>query len=121
MPFQARKTRERKKPDPVGVGKPLSPSAAIRIWYRDQMAMMTNAMLEDYRKEIYAALEHPEIERVYAQDAAGSVFFERMLKKLSRKWTEIFHGFASQLVPKFIEKVDTHSKAVSFFSLKAIN
>jgi SPP1 gp7 family putative phage head morphogenesis protein len=118
MAFQARKTRERKRPDPVGQGKPLTPSAPIRIWYQNQMWSVVKPMLEDYRTTIKAALEDPEVARFYAMDDTSTIL-QRTLNALNKKWSDIFRGFAAQLSPKFVAKVDAQSKSSTWYSLSA--
>ncbi len=119
MAFQARKTRERRKPDPVAKGKPLPPSAAIRVWYDRQLTDITNAMLADYEKEINEAFDRPEVEHYYAQDAAANDFFQFVFKRLQKKWSDIYKGFAAKYATEFVDKIDTHSKAATWFSLSA--
>lgn len=118
MPFQASKKRERRAAEPVAYGKPLGPSAAIRSWYEGLMLGVANEMVKDYRKELQEALEHPEVEAFYAEDAADSVF-QRVMRRLNRKWSEVFSGFAQKYAPEFVEKVDDHSKSSTWFSLSA--
>jgi SPP1 gp7 family putative phage head morphogenesis protein len=117
MAFKASKTRQRRKPEAAGVGTPLNPSAAIRVWYKREMMSIVIPMIEDYRKEITAAMESPEVHEHFAQDAAANGLFHFVLRKLNKKWKDIFNGFAAQLAPKFVDKVDTHTKATTFFSL----
>jgi Phage Mu protein F like protein len=117
MTFQARKTRQRRKPDPVGVGKPLTPSAAIRIWYKRELMLIVNSMLADYKAKIAEALEHHEIQRFYAQDAAADDYWQRLMGTLEKKWDDIFNGFAAKTVPEFIVKADDHAKSSTWFSL----
>ncbi len=102
------------------MGKPLPPSAAIRVWYDRQLTDITNAMLAEYKEELTKAFEHPEVEIHYAQDAAANDFFQLVFRRLNKRWTDIFNGFASMLAPEFVEKVDTHSKSTTWFSLSAM-
>ncbi len=120
MAFAAAKTRGVRKPAPVGVGKPLTPSAAIRGWYRWEIASVVNEMLKDYRKTLTETLEHPEVGRVYTQDdvAINSVF-KRVMTALNKKWKSIFEGFAQKTAPTFVDKVDVHNKSSTFFSMSA--
>lgn len=118
MAFQASKKRQRRAPEPVGRGKPLIPSAAIRSWYETAMNSVAKAMIEDYRKQINEALEHPEVEAFYSEDAADSVF-QRVMRRLNKKWSEVYAGFAQKYAPEFVEKVDDHSKSSTWFSLSA--
>ena len=73
-------------------------------------------MIEDYRKQIKEAMTHPEVERFYAMDDANSVF-KRVMTALNKKWTSIFEGFATKYAPEFVDKVDTHAKSSTWFSL----
>jgi SPP1 gp7 family putative phage head morphogenesis protein len=118
MAFKASKKRERRAPEPVGKGKPLIPSAAIRSWYQSKMDALAATMIADYRKEITEALEHPEVEAFYTADAADSVF-QRIMRRLNKKWMDVYNGFASKYAPEFVEKVDDHSKSSTWFSLSA--
>lgn len=117
MTFQASKTRQRRKPEAVGVGKPLIPSAAIRIWYRRELLSVVNPMLADYKAKIAEALEHHEIQRFYATDAAADDFWQRLMGLLEKKWDDIFNGFAAKTVPEFLVKADDHAKSSTWFSL----
>jgi SPP1 gp7 family putative phage head morphogenesis protein len=116
--FKASKKRERKAPEPVSFGKPLGPSAAIRQWYESAMNSVMSAMIADYRKELADALAHPEVEHFFAEDAADSIF-QRVMRRLNKKWSEVFAGFAAKYAPEFVEKVDDHSKSSTWFSLSA--
>jgi SPP1 gp7 family putative phage head morphogenesis protein len=118
MAFKASKKRERRAPEPVGKGKPLIPSAAIRSWYQSKMDALAAAMIADYRKEISEALAHPEVEAFYTADAADSVF-QRVMRRLNKKWMEVYNGFAAKYAPEFVEKVDDHAKSSTWFSLSA--
>lgn len=119
MTFQARRTRERRKPEPVGTGKPLTPSAAIRAWYQQRLLTIVRPMIADYKKELAAAFDQPEVEMVYAMDDAAANIFQRTLRALNKKWGEIFKGFASQIAPEFVDKVDAQSKSSTWFSMSA--
>lgn len=118
MAFKASKTRQRRAPEPVAYGKPLGPSAAIRSWYESAMNSLSVAMVNDYREQINEALAHPEVEEFYAEDAADSVF-QRVMRRLNKKWSEVFTGFAQKYSAAFVEKVDEHAKSSTFFSLSA--
>lgn len=119
MAFQASKKRERRAPEPVSEGKPLGPSAAIRTWYAGAMESVTKAMIEDYRKQIKEAMEHPEVEEFFAMDAAANSVFQRVMARLNKKWSEVFRGFASKYAEEMVKKVDSHAKSSTFFSLSA--
>jgi uncharacterized protein with gpF-like domain len=116
--FQARRTREKRVRTPVGVGKPLTPSAALRSWYERQMMSVVNPMIEDYQKTLRAAFEEPEVKITFAMDDVLSIF-QRTLRALNKKWADIFQGFASQLAPEFVSKADTQNKSATWFSLSA--
>jgi len=120
MAFVASKKRVRKEPGPVGVGKPLTPSAAIQGWYKWSMSAVVNEMLKDYKRTMQETLEHPEVERVFTQDdAAINSVFKRVMSALNKKWKSIFEGFARMTAPEFVDKVDTHNKSSAFFSMSA--
>lgn len=116
--FRASSERKRRRADPVGVGKPLGPSAAIRLWYEGELMSIVRPMLEDYRKSLTEAMETPEVERFFAQDDTTSAF-KKVLNALNKKWESIFAGFAAQTSPSFVDKVDKQSKSSTFFSLSA--
>lgn len=118
MAFQARKTREKRRPDPVGQGKPLTPSAAIRVWYEQQVLSVVKPMIEDYRTTIRAALAEPEVQIFYAMDDTSTIL-QKTLAALDKKWKSIFRGFAAQLAPSFVKKVDAQAKSSTWFSLTA--
>jgi SPP1 gp7 family putative phage head morphogenesis protein len=118
MAFKASKARQRRAPEPVSKGKPIGPSAAIRSWYESAMNSVVAAMLQDYRDQVREALEHPEVEEFYAEDAADSVF-QRVMRRLNKKWSEVFTGFAQKYAAAFVERVDEYSKSSVFFSLSA--
>lgn len=118
--FRASSERKRRRPDPVGVGKVMAPSAAIRIWYQNELLSLLKPMIEDYRKELTKALDQPASQRFYAQDdSAVASVFKKVLAHLDKKWTSIFAGFAAKTSPSFVDKVDKHSKSSAFFSLSA--
>lgn len=118
MAFVASKTRGRRKPAPVGVGKPLTPSAAIQGWYKWEMSAVVNEMLKDYKRTITEALEHPEVERVFVgDDVAINSVFKRVMNALNKKWKSIFEGFAQKTAPTFVDKVNVHNKSSTFFSM----
>lgn len=119
MAFQARKTREKKAPEPVGIGKPLTPSAAIRVWYKAELKKVTRAMIAEYRAELTQTLETGSVERFFAQDAAAGSEFNFILNWLNKKWTNIFRGFAKKLSDEFVDKVSTHADSSTWFSLSA--
>ncbi len=120
MAFAASKTRARRKPEPVGVGKPLTPSAAVQSWYKWQLSAVVNEMMKDYHKTITEALEHPEVERVYTQDdSAINSVFKRVMTALNKKWASIFEGFAQKTAPEFVDKMNDHTKSSTFFSMTA--
>ena len=82
------------------------------------MSSLVASMMLDYKATIRDALEHPEIERFYAEDdAAANSVFRRVMNALNRKWTSIFQSFATKYAPEFVEKVDTHSKSSTWYSM----
>lgn len=120
MAFQASKTRGRRASNPVAEGKTLVPSSAIEAWYRGQLRALTRAMIDDYRKEIREALEHPEAERFFSQDAATDDLFKRVLNRLRRKWNDVFKGAAAKLAPEYVDKIDESSRTSTWFSLSTM-
>jgi len=83
------------------------------------MLSVVNPMIADYKKELAAAFAHPDVAKMYAMDDAAASTFQRALRALNKKWSEIFKGFAAQLAPEFVDKADAHSKSSTWFSLSA--
>lgn len=117
MAFTASKTRQKRPRKPVGEGRTLIPNAAVEAWYRAQLKALCGAMVDDYRKELKEAIEHPEAERFFALDAAADDIFKRVLNRLRRKWNDVFKGAAAKLSADFVDKVDQTSKTSTWFSL----
>jgi SPP1 gp7 family putative phage head morphogenesis protein len=120
MSFEASKTRQKRPRRPVGEGKTLIPNAAVESWYRGQLRALCTAMVADYRKELKEAIDHPEVERFFALDAATDELFKRVLNRLRRKWNDVFKGAAAKLSTDFVDKVDQTSKTSSWFSMSAM-
>jgi SPP1 gp7 family putative phage head morphogenesis protein len=115
MAFQASKKRERRASKPIE-GKTCAPSTAVQVWYQTQLLALSRAMIADYQKEIENVLDHPEVFSHFAADAADDVF-KFVLKKLRKKWDDVFKGAAAKLSPEFVDKVDQTSKSSTWFSL----
>jgi SPP1 gp7 family putative phage head morphogenesis protein len=119
MSFKASKKREVKKPDPVGEGRQLIPSAAVRAWYVRRMQNVTAAMLADYKASIRATLQTREVRKFFAQDASAASAMQELMTSLNKKWISIFKNYAKETAAAFAAKVDAHSKATCFWSLSA--
>lgn len=117
MAFQASKQRRRCDPDPVGRGTAIVPSAAMERWYRNQMEAVVNAMVDDYRAELRRALDNPDVERFYAEDATPAGVFKKILKRLNEKWKNVFEGFASKASQEYAAGVDKSATAAAMHSL----
>lgn len=117
MAFQASKKRERKAPAPVGTGSPLMPSAAIRIWYEDQLRQITKSMIDDYLQAMGAALEDRSVKAFYAQDAAPNAVMKDVLAALNGKWSKVFRAFGKKTSKDFSEKVEEQAASSTLFSL----
>lgn len=117
MSFKASKKRERKTPNAIVRGKPMIPSAAVEEWYRGQLNLVAAAMIEDYRLEVGRALKNPNVETFFATDAAAATVFKDVLRRLDKKWKDIFEGFASKTSAEFVDKSDEHSKASAWFCM----
>jgi uncharacterized protein with gpF-like domain len=117
MAFTASKERKRREPEPFAEGKPLTPSAAIRQWYQHSMEAITRSMLADYRVELRRVLEHPETEAFFIGDANVNDLFQRVLKRLDKKWRETYAGFAKKYSEEFVDKSEDHAKASTWYSL----
>jgi len=120
MTFTASRKRQKRAPKPVGEGKTLIPNTAVEAWYRAQLRALCSAMVDDYRKELKEAIDHPEAERFFAQDAATDELFKRILNRLRKKWNDVFKGAAAKLSDDFVDKVDQTSKTSSWFSMSAM-
>lgn len=120
MTFKASKARQKRARKPAVEGKTLVPNAAVEAWYRGQLRALCAAMVDDYRKELREAIEHPEAERFFSLDAATDDLFKRVLNKLRRKWNDVFRGAAAKLSQDFVDKVDETSKTSSWFSMSAM-
>lgn len=119
MAFRASKIRQRQAPEPVGLGKPLIPNEAVRIWYNRQLDALAKAMLADYKSEIAKVMQKGTMREFYAQDASPSDLMKKLMSRLDSKWKDIYRGFAKQTAKEFTEKVDETSKASTVFSLSA--
>ena len=117
MAFQASKKRERRAPAPVGVGKPLIPSAAIREWYDKQLSSVTRAMIDDYREQIGKALEDKSVQVFFATDAAAASVLKGVVKELNRKWSDVFKAFAKKTSHEFTKRVDEQATSSTLASL----
>jgi SPP1 gp7 family putative phage head morphogenesis protein len=117
MVFKASKKREIKPPEPVAKGLALIPSAAIRIWYHNKLLSVTEAMVADYRMKVKELLKDDDVRRFFAQDAAPSSLFKRLLDKLFNNWEAIFDGFATETADEFVEKSDEYASASVWHSL----
>lgn len=118
MAFNARKTRERKAPAPVGRGKPINPSAAISRWYEGQMGAMCKEMIADYRKAIATALDTQAVETFFATDAAATNVLSSVLSALNTRWGRIFSAFAKRTSQEFMKKVEEGATTQTLMSLK---
>lgn len=119
MAFKASKKRERKKPDPVGRGTPLIPSAAIRVWYASELRSIVKPMVADYRAEINRTLESPHVAKYFGMDASVTESMKRVLGVLNSKWDSIFTSFAKSLSESFVKKTDEHATSATSFSLSS--
>lgn len=117
MAFKASKERKRREQKPVGRGKPIIPSAALREWYSDEIMSVVKPMIAEYRAEIKKALETPAVEATFAQDAAARDILNIVLKRLNRKWSSIFEGFAQKVSREFVDRADEQATAASLHSL----
>jgi len=119
MAFKASKERKRRSPDPVGKGNPLIPSAAIRMWYAQQLNAVVKPMMADYKAELNKAIEARPVKQFFAQDAAATDLLSRVMGILQSKWENIFAGFAKSLADDFVKKSDEHATSATKFSLSS--
>lgn len=120
MAFKASKKRERKAPEPIAKGSVMNPSAPIRIWYQGRMYDIIEAMVDDYKEQVGKALQNENVKEVFATDAAANSTFQKVLDRLSRKWTDIFSGFAKTASKEFVDKSEEYSKISSVFSMNTL-
>jgi SPP1 gp7 family putative phage head morphogenesis protein len=116
MAFSASKKRERRK-DPLIMGKPMTPSSAIEIWYRDQLQRVTKSMIEDYREQVGAALREPSVREVFVQDAAAASTFKSLFERMDAKWEKIYAGFAKIAAGEFVDKSAAYADSSAGFSI----
>lgn len=119
MAFKASNVRKRKPPEPFAKGKAIGPSAALRIWYQNQMDVAAAAMIADYQRAIEASLRRDEVKTFFAMDATASSVFKDMMTKLDVKWATFFTEFAKNLSKEFVAKSDESAKAAVHYSLSA--
>jgi SPP1 gp7 family putative phage head morphogenesis protein len=117
MTFAASKTRERHKPEPVSKGLALGPSAAVRIWYKNQLLMVSKSMLEDYKNTLTMTFDLKDIKKFYTEDASPAAIFKFALKKLYEKWSKVFRGFAREISKEFVRQSNDHVNASTYHSL----
>jgi SPP1 gp7 family putative phage head morphogenesis protein len=117
MTFVASKKRERQKPEPVSKGLAIGPSTAIRIWYKNQLRMITAAMIDDYKQSLAVALQHEDVEKLFAEDSAPSAIFKFVLRRLQDKWKRVFNGFAKEIAKEFVRQSDDQVNASTYHSL----
>jgi SPP1 gp7 family putative phage head morphogenesis protein len=117
MAFKASKTRQKKAREPLGVGKPLIPSAAIKAWYESEMNAMARAMIDDYKAVLTKVIDSPNVQEYYAQDASANNAFKKALSALEKKWYDAFNSFAAKASKQFTKKVDEQATSSTLFSL----
>jgi SPP1 gp7 family putative phage head morphogenesis protein len=117
MAFVASKKRERKKPEPVSKGLAIGPSAGIRLWYKIRLRMITDAMLEDYKKVLVMTMDLKDVRKYYAEDAEPSAIFKFALAKLKERWKKIFNGFAKETAKEFVRQSNDQVNASVAHSL----
>lgn len=114
--FKASKERKRQPPKRMRGGV-MSPSAAIRIWYHNQLLDITDVMLNDYASAIAEGLKEPIVQRHFAQDASPASLFKGILTRLFAKWDKVFSRSADTLSKEFVEKSDEYAAFSTFNSL----
>lgn len=114
--FQASKQRKRQPPKRM-TGGVMTPSAALRIWYHNQLLNLTDEMVNDYAAEIAGELKHSIVRRHFAQDATASSLFQGLLARLFTKWDAVFTRSADALSKEFVEKSDQYAASSTFNSL----
>lgn len=76
-------------------------------------------MIKDYRDELEKASANPSVEAFFAEDASPNSVFNKVMRRLDKKWSEVFRGFAMKYAEEMVKKVDSHAKSSTFFSLSA--
>jgi SPP1 gp7 family putative phage head morphogenesis protein len=118
MAFSASKSRKRRDQRPVGRGRPINPSAAIREWYAGEINSICKLMIEEYRAQIKEALKSGPVAKFFATDAAATNKLTSSLSKLEKRWARIFNAFAEKTAAEFIKKVDEGATTATLMSLK---
>lgn len=101
----------------VGRGTPIVPSYALALWYRRQVNDLSLAMIEDYKQNIEAFLQTQQARKFYAMDSVASSF-TNLLRRLQKKWSNIFTKMAAKIAADFVKKVDEGATMATFASLK---
>ncbi|QDH49681.1 minor capsid protein [Pantoea phage Kyle] len=117
MAFKASKKRERREPEKVGLGSPITPSYALSLWYRKELNAVIAEMVNDYQFNIDQAFVHPEVRKYFAMDSAAS-FLTGLLNRLKKKWANQFNRVAADLSKRFVERIDEQATIATFSSLK---
>lgn len=95
----------------------MAPSAAIRIWYHNQLLDLAEKVVNDYAAEIAVGLKNPIVQKHFAQDATASSVFKSLLARLFAKWERVFSRSAETLSKEFVEKSDEYAGFSTFNSL----
>jgi uncharacterized protein with gpF-like domain len=114
--FTASKERKRQPPKRV-VGGVMAPSAAIRIWYHNQLLNLADAVVNDYAKEIAVELKNSIVQKHFAQDATASSILKGLMARLFAKWEKVFSRSADTIAKEFVEKSDEYATFSTFNSL----
>lgn len=117
MSFKASKKREKKAPEPVGRGSPIIPNKGIERKYRKSMEAMFSEMIKDYKAKIATALDHPVVERFYAEDASPAATMISVLNSLRQRWSGIFGEFSKHASKEFVYDAGDAATNATMFSL----
>lgn len=117
MAFKASKKRMVRAAEPVGRGTPIIPSVALEVWYKKQINPLVTALLDDYKRAIFAEAKTPTGKAFYGTDAVLTDMFNATLRSLRQRWASIFQNFADKMAPAFVDKVEGQATSATMFSL----
>lgn len=114
--FKASKIRSVKQIK-SGDGSPIIPNFGIANSYEKEIMPYVSSMLEDYKKEILGEFETPEVHRLFMMDESVSSKFNRMLKRLEFKWSNVFAALGKKVAKDFVEKASSAADKEVDYSL----
>jgi len=98
--------------------KPIKPNNSIGLEYKRALQQLVDIMIEDIFTNI--KLEYIQQENKIALDKAPKTI-NNLIKKLFKKWGQLFNKKAPLLANKFIDKIDKHNKLVNNSNIKLLS